>query len=247
MPKLYDALAEWWPLLSAPFEYEEEAAVWRRCLEEAGDAPATTLLELGSGGGNNALYLKRHFEMTLVDLSPGMMAHSRRLNPECAHHEGDMRLFRLGRTFDRVFIHDAVCYMSTPGDLRLALETAFVHLRPGGGMVVVPDFVRETFRPGTDHGGYDDGPRGLRYLEWTWDPDPSDHTYVADCAYLLREADGSVRVEHDRHVEGLFSRNEWLQVLDEVGFEARAVTVDLGDDITLEVFSARRPASLPSW
>lgn len=247
MPKLYDALAEWWPLLSAPFEYEEEAAVWRRCLEEAGDAPATTLLELGSGGGNNALYLKRHFEMTLVDLSPGMMAHSRRLNPECAHHEGDMRLVRLGRTFDRVFIHDAVCYMSTPGDLRLALETAFVHLRPGGGMVVVPDFVRETFRPGTDHGGYDDGPRGLRYLEWTWDPDPSDHTYVADCAYLLREADGSVRVEHDRHVEGLFSRNEWLQVLDEVGFEARAVTVDLGDDITLEVFSARRPASLPSW
>jgi len=247
MPKLYDALAEWWPLLSAPFEYEVESKGWRRCLVDAGDEPAQTLLELGSGGGNNASYLKRDFELTLVDLSPGMLAHSRRLNPECAHHEGDMRSVRLGATFDRVFIHDAICYMATLEDLHRTLETAFLHLRPGGGMIVAPDFVRETFRPGTEHGGYDDGPRGLRYLEWTWDPDPSDHTYIADYAFLLREADGRLRVEHDRHVEGLFSRNEWRQVLDEAGFEARTVVMNLEDDVTLEVFSARRPDALPSW
>ena len=41
--------------------------------------------------------------MTLVDPSAGMLAHSRKLNPECAHHEGDMRTFRLGNggQFDR--------------------------------------------------------------------------------------------------------------------------------------------------
>lgn len=242
MEKLYDALADWWPLLSPPSEYVEEAAVWYRCLLEAGDEPATTLLELGSGGGNNASHLTRHFDMALVDLSPGMMAHSRRLNPECAHHQGDMRSVRLGRTFDRVFIHDAVCYMTTLDDLRLALETAFVHLRPGGGLVVAPDFVRETFRPATEHGGHDDrNGRGLRYLEWVWDPDPSDHRCIADYAYLLRDTDGSLRVEHDRHVEGLFGREEWLDAFRGVGFDARCVTVDLGEQALVDIFIAQRP------
>jgi hypothetical protein len=158
-----------------------------------------------------------------------------------------MRSVRLGRTFDRVFIHDAVCYMTTLDDLRRALATAFVHLRPGGGAVVAPDAIRETFRPGTDHGGCDADGRGLRYLEWSWDPDPSDTTYTVDYAYLLRGADGTTRVEHDRHVEGLFGRDEWLQVFGDVGFDARVVTVDLGEDITPEIFIASRPAALPSW
>jgi hypothetical protein len=108
-------------------------------------------------------------------------------------------------------------------------------------MVVAPDAIRETFRPVTDHGGCDGESRGMRYLEWSWDPDPADHTYTVDYAFLLREADGSIRVEHDRHVEGLFSRAEWLTVFRDVGFDARCITVDLGEDISSDVFTARRP------
>ena len=106
-----------------------------------------------------------------------------------------MRSVRLGRIFDCVFVHDAVGYMTSESDLRRAMETAFVHCRPGGAALFAPDHVRENFRPSTDHGGHDAGARGLRYLEWTWDPDPTDTTCVADYAYLLRESDGSVRVE----------------------------------------------------
>jgi len=66
------------------------------------------------------------------------------------------------------------------------------------------DYVSETFQSGTEQGGYD-GPHGsLRYLEWCWDPDPSDHTYLVDYAFQPCDSSGSVRVEHDRHVEGLF-------------------------------------------
>jgi hypothetical protein len=32
--KLYDELAEWWPLLSKPEEYFEEAALYQRALIE---------------------------------------------------------------------------------------------------------------------------------------------------------------------------------------------------------------------
>jgi trans-aconitate methyltransferase len=59
---------------------------------------ASTLLELGSGGGNNASHMNRRFaELVLVDVAPGMLEVSRRLNPECAHVAGDMRTVRLGR------------------------------------------------------------------------------------------------------------------------------------------------------
>lgn len=223
---MYDELASWWPLLSPPDEYAEEAAFYARSLLSAGDQPAVALLELGSGGGNNASYLKRKFEMTLVDLSPGMLAASRKLNPECEHVEGDMRTIRLGRQFDRVFIHDAIMYMATMDDLRSAIRTAFDHCRPGGAALFAPDHVRENFRPGIDGGGRDADDRGLRYWEWTWDPDPSDSTYVVDYTYILRENNEPPRVERDRHLEGLFARGEWLTLLADVGFEPRLVPFD---------------------
>ncbi len=95
--RLYSDLASWWPLISAPEEYVEEAAFAASLLRTA-NPPTRTVLELGSGGGNNAFHLKREFEMTLVDLSEEMLAVSRQLNPECEHIQGDMRTVRLGRT-----------------------------------------------------------------------------------------------------------------------------------------------------
>jgi SAM-dependent methyltransferase len=243
MLKLYSELASWWPLLSPPSDYAEEAEFHERTLREACVRPVRTVLELGSGGGNNASFLKRSFDMTLVDRSLGMLEVSRGLNPECVHVEGDMRTVRLGRRFDAVFVHDAVTYMTTEADLRRAMETAFVHCVPGGAALIVPDHVRETFRPSTDHGGIDGEGRGLRYLEWTWDPDPADTSYVVDFAFLLRERDGSVRVEQDRHVEGLFARADWLRLLTEIGFQARTVPFE-GPDLDpaeCEVFVATKP------
>ena len=146
------------------------------------------MLELGSGGGNNAFYLKSKFEMTLVDLSPQMLAVSRTLNPECDHREGDMRTVNLGRTFDAVFVHDAIAYMTSAADLSAAIRTAFRHCRAGGVALFVPDCVRETFVAETKHGGHDgDDGRSLRYLMWVVDPDPTDTTYRTDFAILLRE------------------------------------------------------------
>ncbi|MGZ6340381.1 MAG: class I SAM-dependent methyltransferase [Candidatus Limnocylindrales bacterium] len=130
--------------------------------------PDATVLELGSGGGNTASHLKTRARLTLTHIAPAMLALSATLNPECEHLEGDLRTLRVGRTFDAVLLHDAVMYMTTAADLGAAIETAFVHLRPGGAAVIVPDFVAETFRPETEHGGHD-GPDGgsLRYLEST--------------------------------------------------------------------------------
>jgi len=54
------------------------------------------------------------------------------------------------------------------------------------------------------------------------DPDPSDHTYVVDYAFLLRVPGGTVSVVHDRHVEGLFARARWLGWFTEAGLSAHS-------------------------
>jgi SAM-dependent methyltransferase len=240
-PRLYAALADWWPLLSPPSHYVEEAAELLALIDRVAPGPVNTLLELGSGGGSLAFHLKRRFALMLTDVSPGMLAQSRVINPECEHLGGDMRMLRLGRRFDAVLIHDAVMYLRSRAELDAALATAAAHCAPGGMLIVVPDFVRETFAAGTDHGSEDSGTdgRGLRYLEWCWDPDPADDTFEVAYALLLREADGSVRCELDRHTEGLFARASWLQAIMAAGFER---VTSSGDAYGRDVFTAVRRA-----
>jgi SAM-dependent methyltransferase len=238
--RAYTDLAAWWRLFSPPSHYVDEARDLLPTLLAAPDAPPATLLELGAGGGSMAYHLKAHFTLTLSDLSVQMLANSREVNRECEHVVGDMRTLDLGRTFDLVFIHDAIMYATDEASVRAALATASRHCRMGGGIVVVPDHVRETFEPETSHGG-EDGPdgRGLRYLQWSWDPDPRDTTFEVAYAFLLRGADGSVRVESDRHIEGLFPRAAWLTWLRDAGFDARSRP----DRWQRDVFSGRKVAA----
>jgi SAM-dependent methyltransferase len=245
-PKLYSDLAAWWPLLSPPEDYAQEAAFYSLVLQAYSRDPVQSLLELGSGGGNNASHLKHRYSLTLVDASRPMLAVSGALNPECEHIEGDMRTLRLGREFDAVFIHDAICYMTSEDELRQAIRTAYLHCKPGGVVLLAPDHVREGFHESTSHGGVNGDDRALRYLEWTYDPDPSDSTYTVEYAYVLREGDSDVRVEHDRHVEGLFSREVWLRLLTEAGFEPQAVSFSQPvEGAPSEVFVGRKPGPAP--
>ena len=235
--KLYDELAEWWPTFSDPAHYRREVAHFARVMRESIRPAPRTLLELGSGGGNSALHLKKRFAMTLVDISPAMMRVSRRVNPECEHVRGDIRSIRLGRTFDAVYVHDAICHMTSERDLKAVMRTAFEHCRPGGVALFVPDFVRETFEEGVDHGGSDSSRGSVRFLQWIVDPDPDDTTYVVDFAVLLRGRRGQARIAHDRHVLGLFPRARWLRLLREVGFKAKVVR----HSEVRDAFLARRP------
>jgi SAM-dependent methyltransferase len=244
VPLMYSEIAHWWPLVSRPEDYEEEAAFYVSTLTEAVARKPQEVLELGSGGGNNASHMKNHFSLTLADVAPEMLAVSRKLNPECVHVQGDMRTIRLEREFDAVFVHDAIAYMTSLPDLAAAVETAFVHTSWGGAALFCPDHTRENFRESTDHGGHDGEDRALRYLEWTWDPDPADTVHLTDYVYLLREGDGTARVRHDRHECGLFSERQWLDTLSAAGFEASVLPFFHSEvEIDAVVFLGRKQTS----
>lgn len=222
MNKLYDELAPWWPLFSPTSDYEEEANFFAKLFQEAG---AKSILELGAGGGNIAWYFKKHFQVTITDLSPEMLKISKKQNPDCEHIAGDMRTLRLNQKFDGVFIHDAIMYMLTEADLLQAFQTAYEHLKPGGLLVVAPDCTLENFRTGTEYEGHDaaaPSQKAVRYIQWVTDPDPTDNQFNYDFIIALRDGEKLETIVDRQHC-GVFPRQTWHNLLEQAGFTAKVI------------------------
>lgn len=154
--KLYRELANWWPLMSPHTEYEEEAHLFLKIIMQY-HPNLHNAIEFGSGGGSNAFYLKKYFQMTLTDLSPNMLEVSRELNPDCLHMQSEMGIIDAGRDFDLVFIHDVISYFTDKNDLLTVMKNAKKHLNSDG----------------------------LRYLEWSYDLDTKDQVTEVEYAYLM--------------------------------------------------------------
>lgn len=87
-PRLYSDLASWFHLVTAPYEYWEEAQYYSARIAEAASGSVSTVLEMGSGGGNNAFHVKQRFTLTLSDLSPQMLETSLQKQSRARAHLG---------------------------------------------------------------------------------------------------------------------------------------------------------------
>ena len=228
--RLYYDLAYLWPIISPPEEYYYGACYWRDALRETLGPGRHRLLELGVGGGHNLSHLTGEFHCTAVDLSPDMLGMSKRLNPRVEHHLGDMRTIRLNQTFEAVLIHDAVSYLLTEADIQRTFQTASLHLRGNGVLLVAPDWVEETFPDGWVFTWERKKSNiEVEIEEYMVDPDPSDTQVESTYTYTIKR-DGVVSVERDTHVTGLFPINTWIRLLEEAGFsvELRALPPNEG-------------------
>lgn len=233
--RLYTDLAWLWPMWGdAADEYADYCRHVARLIEQHSERPARTLLDIGCGGGKNVFNLKGKFRVTGADLSPTMLAQARDLNPESTFVHGDMRTFRLGRTFDAVLMDDAISFMTCLADFVAAFRTASAHLNPGGVLVATPDVTTETFRqnrtittPGTHTGTR--GELDVVFVENVYDADPADERYETTVLYLIRDH-GHLRIEADYWTMGLFSLDTWRRVLREAGFEVHEGRYVTGED-----------------
>jgi SAM-dependent methyltransferase len=217
--KMYSDLAWLWPVLSPWEDYVEEGEFIAAAVREHSRIEPRTLLHMGCGGGHNDYTLKKHFAVTGVDISPGMLALARSLNPEVEYLEGDMRSVRLGRAFDAVIILDSIGYMLSEEELRQALATAHEHLKPGGAFLTVIDWNPETFVQNMTRAWTRvRGDVELTFVENYYDPDPGDSTYECTFIYLIREK-GKLRIETDRHSCGIYPMDTWRRSMRATGFD----------------------------
>lgn len=234
----YRQLASWWPQISPVEHYQQEAQFYIELLR-ARRPHALSLLELGSGGGHNAFFLKQHFpQVTLTDLSAEMLSISQALNPECHHLQGDMRSLDLGRQFDLVFAHDALDYLISEAELLSTFQVAYRHLKPGGLYLLVPDHVRERYQGSTEAGGSG----SIRYLQWCREVAPQDTVGIAHYAFLLQQADGTTQCLSEDHPFGLFPQGVWVDCLESCGFQVELIEEPPQEDhLSRLMFAASKP------
>lgn len=220
----YNDLAWTEDWLTDPADYEKEVAVYVDLIQKAVEEPPRTLLHMGSGAGGQDWVFKRHFTVTGVDLSLGMLHKARATHPDIEYLEGDMRTVRLDRLFDAVAIPDSIDYMASQDDLQKAIQNAVAHLRTGGVLLVVGK-TKETFQ--NNNFAYNGEKNGIHVtvLENNYINSLRPNTYEATLVYLIRQQ-GVLTIYTEKQVLGLFPQGTWDRVFQDAGLTMRKTTLD---------------------
>jgi len=134
--RLYDLVYE-----AQGKDYAAESAVVDALVQERRPG-ARTLLDVACGTGGHLRHLRHRYEVTGVDLDPGMLDEARTHLPDVRLVEGDMRTLRLEKRFDAVVcLFSSVGYLRDTEELGAALGAMAAHLT-GGGVLVVDGWVR---------------------------------------------------------------------------------------------------------
>jgi SAM-dependent methyltransferase len=147
--RYYDAIYAW-------KDYQGEVAALVRLLASHGIANGR-LLDVACGTGRHLEGLRETYEVEGVELLPDMIAVAQARVPDAPIHRGDMRTFRLDRTFDAVTcLFSAIGHMTEPKDLHAAIANMAAHLRPGGILAVEPWLFPQGFFEGHVGGDFHD-------------------------------------------------------------------------------------------
>lgn len=220
----YNELAWTEDLLADPAEYENEVSVYVDLIKSTAKEPPLTLLHLGCGAGGHDHIFKRHFTVTGIDLSLGMLNKARAAHPEIEYLEDDMRTLRLNRQFDAVAIPDSIDYMVSLNDLRQAIQTAVKHLKTGGVLLVV-GHTAETFQNNNFAYTGEKDDIHVTLLENNYVNPFSPDTYEITLIYLIRRK-GKLTTYTEHTIAGLFSQATWDKIFSDAGLSMRKKSLD---------------------
>lgn len=219
---VYNELAWVDQVLGVVEDYAEEAQIYIDALKKYFSGKKPDMLHLGCGAGGHDFHFKKHFTVTGVDLSGGMLEIARKINPEINYLQGDMRIVELGRKFDIVIIPDSIAYMTTIEDLIAALQNCVKHLKEGGVLLVVIH-TREEFS--NNNFAYTGEKDGVHVTVLENNHIISESSYEAGIFYLIRR-DGKREIFHEVHTLGLFPYEKWQEIFQECGLKMAEQNLD---------------------
>ncbi len=224
--RLYHDLAWTWEILVSQEEYVQETEFVKKMVQKYKRITGNDLLDVGCGGGHHDLLLKSDFKIVGVDKNERMLEFARKRNPEIEYHQGDMRTFQLGRTFDVIMAMDMIMYNLTYADMERTLTNLSGHLQTGGVMIFSLEDLKEKFEQNkTKFKKHQKGNLEAVLIENQYDPNPEDTEYEYHLIFLIRE-EGKLRMEADLHRMGLFSLDKVLEILKKLNFRSDLYELD---------------------
>jgi SAM-dependent methyltransferase len=202
-------------------DYQAEAEqIHERIQRHSESTGGGSLLDVACGTGQHLARLQSHYRVEGLDADPGMLAIAARRLPGVPLHQADMRDFDLGRRFDVVTcLFSAIGYRTTIRDLRRAIRSMALHLRPGGLLIVEPWFTPDQWRPGRAAAIYVDLPE-LKIARMNVSQTRG-RLSILDFHYLVARPSGIERFR-ERFNLGLFTVSEYRSA-----FEAGGLSVEL--------------------
>jgi len=229
--KAYNDLA-WTDTIFADAEsYEDEAMIYIKSIKKIISVPAPTMLHLGCGAGGHDFHFKKHFKLTGVDVSPGMLDIAKKTNANVTYLLGDMRSINLDEKFDAVVIPDSIDYMNTLEDLKQTILNAARHLKTGGVLLVVAH-TKEEFKD--NNFVYTGAKDNIHITLFENNHIVSENNYEAAMFYLIRRGK-ETSLHHEIHSLGLFSYEQWMSIFKRCQLKVDEFNIDdLYDDYLLD-------------
>ncbi len=198
---------------------------------------ARSLLDVACGTGGHLGHLREEFSVEGVELSSHMAAIARRRLPGVTIHEGDMRLFDLGRQADVVTCLDSsIGYARTPEDLQRAVGAMARHLVPGGVLVLDAWYTPATWPEGyVGAAAAADEERAVTRADRSW---RLGRTSVVEMTWVIVRSSGADTFV-ERHELGLLDESEIRAALDAAGLgDVEELPGAVGDDRSRWIASA---------
>ena len=212
-----------WDLTSDTDDYKDLADYIVDKLKKYQIVDTKTVLHLGCGSGCMDYHLKKHYELTGVDLSENMIKSARVKNPECSYFIGDMQDYQSEKKYDAVIIPDSIDYMLSIREIESVFKNAKRLLNENGVFLVIVGYEPEKFpqnRTTIDEAA--DGDRMVTFIENNYLPDNSKNLFEATFVFLIREKD-KLETIIDVQKLGLFKKDIWLNEMIKAGFKTELI------------------------
>jgi len=220
---MFHELANYYDSFVAEKDYRAEAGRLERLARQFQRSRGNSWLDAACGTGRHLEFLRRRHSVAGVDSSEAMLRIARRRLPGVPLHQGDIRDFRLRRTFDVVTcLFGTIGHIGSERELRSTFHCLAKHLRPGGVAIVEPWIDPDRFRDGMIHlMTYVSPTTALARL--TYSRRRGRHS-VLRSHYLIGEEGRGLRHLQETDASGLLlSRRELVQLMESAGLSAQYI------------------------
>ena len=221
-PLMFHGLAKYYDTLVSAKDSRSESERLEQLARRVGRSSGRTWLDVACGTGRHLEYLRRHYAVTGIDVSPEMLRIARRRLPGIRLLRRDMRTFRLGTSFDVVScLYSAIGHLNTQRDLEATIANFARHAKPGGVVLVEPWIDPSDFRTGYVHLVSHPSPE-LTVVRMSVSSRRGVHSVVR-YHYLIGKAGRGIEHFEERDVGLLVPRTRVLEIMRKAGLASRFI------------------------